>query len=96
MLSTEPTLYPHVAAAVRVGARRWNIRLDSGIDVALPEDDPESAWHRLAALDRSEALLARNLVAVDLRLPDRLVLRLPPEPPKPAPAKKAKIGGKST
>jgi cell division protein FtsQ len=95
MLSTEPALYPHVAAAVRVGGRRWNIRLDSGIDVALPEQDPESAWHRLAALDRSEALLARNILAVDLRLPDRLVLRLPPEPPKPAPAKKPKPGGKS-
>jgi cell division protein FtsQ len=96
MLATEPALFPHVAAAVRVGGRRWNIRLDSGIDVSLPERDPESAWHRLAALDRSESLLGRNIVAVDLRLPDRLVLRLPPEPPKRAPAKKAKPAGKST
>jgi cell division protein FtsQ len=96
MLSTEPALYPHVAAAVRIGGRRWNIRLDSGIDIDLPEQDPESAWHRLAALDRSDALLARNIVAVDLRLPDRLVLRLPPDPVKPGPAKKTKTGGKST
>ena len=83
MLGSEPTLAPHVVAAVRVGGRRWNLRLDSGIDVALPEQDAEAAWHRLAAADRNDNLLARNIQAVDLRLPDRLVLRLPPEPPTP-------------
>ncbi len=96
MLASEPALYPHVAAAVRVGGRRWNLRLDSGIDVDLPEDDPAAAWHRLAALDRDESLLERNVLAVDMRLPDRLVLRLPQEPAKPAPAKKGKAGGKPT
>jgi len=95
MLASEPDLAPHVAAAVRVGGRRWNLRLDDDIDVALPEHAPEAAWHKLAALERSERLLERNIVAVDLRLPDRLVLRLPPEPPKPARAKKTK-GGKAT
>lgn len=95
MLASEPELAPHVAAAVRVGGRRWNLRLDNGIDVALPEREAESAWHRLAGLARNDRLLERDLVAVDLRLPDRLVLRLPPEPPKPGHVKKAK-GGKST
>ncbi|HUZ72265.1 MAG TPA: FtsQ-type POTRA domain-containing protein [Stellaceae bacterium] len=95
MLATEPALYPHVAAAVRVGGRRWNLRLDNGIDVALPEEDPDSAWHRLAALDRHDQLLERKIVAVDLRLPDRLVVRLPAEPAKSAHDKKAK-GRKST
>jgi cell division protein FtsQ len=81
---------------VRVGGRRWNLHLDSGIDVALPEQDPESAWHRLAAADRSDKLLARNIEAVDLRLPDRLVVRLPPELAKPATTKKPKPLGKPT
>ena len=93
MLASEPGLYPHVAAAVRVGGRRWNLRLDSGIDVDLPEDDPAAAWHRLAGLDRDESLLERNVLAVDMRLSDRLVLKLPPEPAKP-PAKKGKTPGK--
>lgn len=96
MLATEPDLASHVAAAVRVGDRRWNLRLDNGIDVKLPEQDAEGAWHRLAALDRSENLLERVIAAVDLRLPDRLVVRLPPEPAKPAPPKKGKTQGKST
>ncbi len=95
MLAEEPALYAHVAAAVRVGDRRWNVKLDNNIEVALPEEDPESAWHHLAALDRSDQILERAIVAVDLRLPDRLVVRLPPAPPKAAPTKKAK-GGKAT
>ena len=92
MLASEPALYPHVAAAVRVGDRRWDLKLDNGIDVALPEDEPAAAWHRLAQLDREQSLLERNVLAVDMRLPDRLVLRLPPEPPKAPPAKKNKPG----
>jgi cell division protein FtsQ len=95
MLATEPQLAPHVAAAVRIGGRRWNLRLDNGIDVSLPEREPEIAWHRLAGLARDDRLLERDIAAVDLRLPDRLFLRLPQEPPKPGPAKKTK-GGKST
>jgi cell division protein FtsQ len=94
MLATEPELAPHVAAAVRVGGRRWNLRLDNGIDVELPEREPEMAWHKLAGLARTDNLLERAILAVDLRLPDRLVVRLP-EPPKPARTKKTK-GGKST
>lgn len=93
MLATEPSLSGHVAAAVRIGGRRWNLRLDNGIDIALPEDDPSAAWHRLAGLERSQGILEREIVMVDLRLPDRLVLRVP-EPQKPA--KKTRQPGKAT
>ena len=96
MLASEPTLYPHVAAAVRVGGRRWNLRLDSGIDIALPQDNPDAAWHKLAALDREQNLLERNVLAVDMRLPDRLVVRLPADLAKPAPTKKTKTGDNPT
>ncbi|HVA14086.1 MAG TPA: cell division protein FtsQ/DivIB [Stellaceae bacterium] len=79
LLAAEPALESHVTAAVRVGGRRWNIELDNGIEVALPEDGADAAWRRLAALDRSDRLLERNLLAIDMRLPDRLVLRLAPD-----------------
>ena len=79
MLASEPDLASHVTASVRIGGRRWNLELDNGIEVALPEDAPEAAWHRLAALDRSDRLLERNITAVDMRLTDRLVLRLSPD-----------------
>jgi cell division protein FtsQ len=91
MLASEPALRTHVAAAVRVGGRRWNLRLDSGIDVALPEDNVGAAWHQLAQLDRTDGLLRRNILKVDLRLSDRLVLQVP-EAAKPAPTKKKNPG----
>jgi cell division protein FtsQ len=74
-----PDLKSRVAAAIRIGERRWNLRLDDGIDIQLPEQDLQSAWIALADLDRTEQLLARDVQAVDLRFPDRLVLRLTPD-----------------
>lgn len=79
VLASEPALQAHVTASVRVGGRRWNIHFDNGIDVALPETNAASAWHRLAALDRDQKLLERNVQVIDMRLPDRVVLRVPPD-----------------
>jgi cell division protein FtsQ len=95
MLASEPSLRPHVSAAVRIGGRRWNLKFDNGIDVALPEDNVGAAWHQLAQLDRTDGLLKRDIVKVDLRLPDRLVLQVP-EAAKPAAPLKKKNVGRST
>jgi len=84
LMETEPDLMKRVAAAVRVGGRRWNLRLDNGVDVNLPETNPGAAYERLARLARENGLIDRNLVAVDLRLPDRLILRVGKEAPAPA------------
>ncbi len=96
MLASEKEIAGHVAAAVRVGGRRWNLRLDNDVDVALPEEDPAAAWHRLAEIERSEGILQRAVQMVDLRLPDRLVVRTLPEPPKAAPAKPRRQPGSAT
>jgi cell division protein FtsQ len=79
VLASEPALQGHVTASVRVGGRRWDIHLDNGIVVALPEKNAASAWHHLAALDRSDKLLERTVQIIDMRLPDRVVLRVPPD-----------------
>ena len=79
VLAGEPGLQAHVTASVRVGGRRWDIHLDNGIVVSLPENNAASAWHRLAALDRSDRLLERDVQIIDMRLPDRVVLRVPPD-----------------
>lgn len=78
ILSSEPALRAQVTAAVRVQGRRWNVRLDNGIDVQLPETDTAAAWAELARLQRSYEVLQRDVVAIDLRLPDRLVVRTAP------------------
>lgn len=77
-LSTQPALMAHVRAATWVGARRWNIHLDGGIDVRLPESDPAAAWQRLARYQRDHDVLKRNVRVLDLRLPDRLIVREAP------------------
>jgi cell division protein FtsQ len=76
MLAAEPDLMKRVSAAVRVGHRRWNLKMDNGIDVRRPEDDAASAWSRLAEIERQNRVLARDVVAVDMRLPDRLIVRV--------------------
>src|SRR5437762_1416210 len=96
MLTNRPELAPRVTAAVRVGGRRWNLRIDNAIDVMLPEENAESAWSRLAELERTSLLLKRDVQTVDLRLPDRLVLRVnAPPAPQAAPTKKSHGAGKS-
>jgi cell division protein FtsQ len=86
MLATEPDLAARVSAAVRVGGRRWNLRVDGRIDVLLPADDPAGAWAALARLERSSTILERDVEAIDMRLGDRLVVRVSPEAPKATPA----------
>lgn len=84
VLAAEPSLYHRIEALTYVGARRWDVRLSGGIQIQLPETDPGRAWARLADADRREQLLARDISVVDMRLPDRLVVRLanpPPETP---------------
>ncbi|MBV8739769.1 MAG: FtsQ-type POTRA domain-containing protein, partial [Alphaproteobacteria bacterium] len=97
MLAREPDLAAHVTAAIRVGGRRWNLRLDNAIDVLLPADDPAAAWAGLAGLQRNSAILQRDVQAIDMRLPDRLVVRVAPEPSKDTqPTKKGRLPAKNT
>src|SRR5260370_32866439 len=96
MLASEPELATRVTAAIRVGGRRWNLRVDDLIDVLLPEESAETAWSRLAELERANALLKRDVQTVDLRLPDRLVLRVNGAPARETPpAKKPHSGGEA-
>ena len=96
MLGREPDLAVRVSAAVRVDNRRWNVRIDNAIDVLLPEEDLAGAWARLAALERQGNVLKRDVRTVDMRLPDRLVLRTVGPPPKEAAPGKPRPPGKNT
>lgn len=82
LLQEVPEIGRRVRAAVWVGERRWNITLDNMVQVMLPEEDAAAALKTLAELDRAQQLLSRDVSVIDLRLPDRMVVRLanPPEP----------------
>jgi cell division protein FtsQ len=71
-----PDIRSQLRASILVAERRWNLRLANGIDVRLPETDVEAALDRLVALDRDQKLLSRDITMVDLRLPDRVSVRL--------------------
>lgn len=79
MLDTAPELARRVTAAIWIGDRRWNLRLDNGVDIRLPEENGAAAWAELVSLERQHSLIDRDLVAIDLRQPDRLIVRLTPE-----------------
>jgi len=75
LLAAQPALRSHVVAAVRVGERRWNLRLSTGADVLLPEGHEEAAIKRLVEFQQAQDVLDRPLQVLDMRLPDRLVVR---------------------
>ncbi len=94
LLLAYPEVVARTQALVRIGERRWNLRLHNGTDVLLPEGHEAPALQRLAELQSRNALLDRPLVAIDLRMPDRLVVRTPPAP-EPA-ATPQRRGGRSS
>jgi cell division protein FtsQ len=79
-LTAHPALRARVVAAMRIGERRWNLRLQSGTEILLPEGAEAAAIERLDSLEQAHALLDRPLQVVDMRLPDRLVVRPIPDP----------------
>ncbi|WNJ99287.1 cell division protein FtsQ/DivIB [Thalassospiraceae bacterium LMO-JJ14] len=79
MIGSEPTLMTQVKAATWVGERRWNLHLKGGIDVRLPEDDAQGAWARLATYHRNHRVLDKNVTVLDLRIPDRLIVKTGPK-----------------
>jgi cell division protein FtsQ len=76
LLDHHPELREQVRAAVLIGERRWNLRLRNGLDVRLPESGAAEALATLAGLDREKKLLSRDIVWIDLRLPDRVTVEL--------------------
>jgi cell division protein FtsQ len=79
VLDQFPAIRDQVRASILVADRRWNLRLKNGIDVRLPDTNIEQALDTLARVDREKGLLTRDIASVDLRLPDRLTVRLSEE-----------------
>jgi cell division protein FtsQ len=85
MLGTVPTLKPQLASATWIGRRRWDLAFSSGETVALPEgrEAATKSLQRFAKLDRSSGLLGRGMKRFDLRVPDKMIVRLPAPLPEP-------------
>jgi len=78
-LAQYPELTARVKGYIRVGERRWDLRLENGITVKLPEQGEDQAIADLVRMDRDDGLLTRDIVAVDMRIGDRIAIQLSPE-----------------
>src|ERR1700676_3053726 len=76
LLARYPQVRSVTTAAIFVGERRWNLRLKDGLDIRLPENGVGNALAALSKLDKEDRLFSRDIVAVDMRLPDRLTVQL--------------------
>ena len=61
---------------VRMGERRWDVVLDRGRRILLPEHGAEQALERVLALDAAQDLLDRDVVRVDMRMGQRPTVQM--------------------
>lgn len=82
LLAAVPSLKPQLESANWVGGRRWDLNFQSGETVVLPEgdDDARQALAKFAKLDKSAGLLGRGIKRFDLRIPGKMIVRLPQAP----------------
>jgi cell division protein FtsQ len=80
MLDSVPTLKPQLASASWIGGRRWDLSFATGETVSLPESEQAAtrALQRFAKMDRSVGLLGRDMIRFDLRVPGKMIVRVPP------------------
>jgi cell division protein FtsQ len=85
LMAAVPTLRPQLASATWVGGRRWDLNFQSGETVALPEGEEtaKAALTKFARLDKETGLLGRSIVRFDMRVPGKMIVRLPHAPGDP-------------
>lgn len=79
LIESVPELKDQIRAGILVSKRRWTIKLQNGVDIKLPEIGAEAALKAFAAIEREQGLTKRGVLAIDLRLPDRVTVRLTEE-----------------
>lgn len=74
-LQKKPELRSMTAALVRVGERRWNMRLHNKMDIKLPENGVADALEALSIMQASQGTLDQKIEYIDLRDPERVIVR---------------------
>lgn len=77
------TAYPQLAGQVRgyvrIAGRRWDLHLANGVVIRLPDHGEDAALAAFARMQDEHDVLGRDIVAVDLRLRDRITIQLSAE-----------------
>ena len=77
--NSDKKYYQRIKVANFISERRWDLILDdieNGITIKLPEKEPQEAWKKLLKLNETKGLLKRKLTIIDLRLPDKIIVKL--------------------
>jgi cell division protein FtsQ len=75
-LEATPELKKKISAAAWVGKRRWTLYLDNGVKVALPEQGVDEALAKVNALDASQNILSKGILALDLRIAGQMTVAI--------------------
>ncbi len=78
ILNAADPLEDRIRGLERIGARRWDLVLDRGQRIMLPERNAVQALEQILALNEAQELLDRDVAAVDMRLAARPTIRLTP------------------
>lgn len=79
LLDAAPSLKAQLVSATWVGARRWDLVMQSGETIMLPEgqDDAKTALTKFAKMDKESGLVGKGMLRFDLRIPGKMTVRLP-------------------
>ena len=85
LLGVAPAMKAQLVSASWIGQRRWDLSFQSGEAIALPEGEAAAAaaLAKFARMDKSSGLLGRGMLRFDLRVPGKMIVRLPREPGEP-------------
>jgi cell division protein ftsQ len=78
-ITDDQNIFQRIKVANYISGRRWNIILDdveNGITVKLPEKHIDEAWKKLLKLNTTQGLLKRKLTIIDLRFPNKVIVKL--------------------
>jgi cell division protein FtsQ len=85
LLSRAPTIKAQLVSASWIGQRRWDLAVQTGEVIALPEGEAAAgdALAKFAEKDKAAGLLGRGIERFDLRIPGKMIARLPRESGEP-------------
>ena len=79
ILAASGSLRTQIRAGTLVGERRWTIKFSNGLDLKLPERQPDRAMAQFASLAKTHDLMEKDLIVADMRAPGRFSAQLSAE-----------------
>lgn len=82
ILETDKELFSRIKAANFISKRRWDLifdNIENGITVKLPQEDVKEAWEKLIKLNTTNGILKRKLTFIDLRLKNKVIVKISEE-----------------